>query len=109
MDAKIILSEIHGATFNINIRKVKKVRDIYGDFTKLELTVKGFNNNLKSKDVFEWILSNLDYDYKTLLETKYSNEELCSYFRIYYKNILFKIEKYLEGTYTLNPSDFDNE
>jgi len=62
---------------------------------------------LKNKEIFEWIIQHPEYDYKELLESPYSNEELFSFFKIYYEDITYTLNKYFSGDYVIRVSEIE--
>ncbi|MFN4362477.1 hypothetical protein [Chryseobacterium hispalense] len=62
---------------------------------------------MKKKEIFEWIIQHPEYDYKGLLESHYSNEELFRFFKIYYEDILYVLDRYFKEDYIIKYSDFD--
>ena len=109
MDNEILTYKINASMFRKNINDIYSLKDIYKDMTadsdisniKVEVL-------LESKEVFEWILKHPEYDYSQFTEYDYSNEILYNYFKIYYEDILFKLDKYLKGDTVIRLSEIAN-
>ncbi|AZB31174.1 MULTISPECIES: hypothetical protein [Chryseobacterium] len=109
MEQKLILDAIHGAVWRKKIREIFTLKDMYKDMTgDSDLSNLKIDIVLKNKEIFEWIIQHPEYDYKELLESPYSNEELFRFFKIYYESIIFKLNKYFSGDYTIRLSEIEN-
>jgi len=109
MDEKILLYKIDGSMFRRNIRNIHSLKDMYKNMTAdCDISNIKIDNFLETKRVFEWILEHPEYDYKTLIESDYSNEMLYNYFKIYYEDIIFTLDKYFSGDYLIRLSEIEN-
>ncbi|WP_378181395.1 hypothetical protein [Aquimarina sp. SS2-1] len=92
-------------TYNTPLSRINTLRDYYNTFNKVNiqnLDKQRFKNIL---DELNWAISNPDYDFNTILQTDYSNKELLKWFKIYRKNVVFILENYEKGKYTLTAQD----
>ncbi len=109
MENKLILEAIHGAVWRKKISQIYTLKDIYKDMiADCDLSNIELDKFIKNKEVFEWIIEHPEYDYKGLLESHYSNEELFRFFKIYYENLIFILNKYFSGDYVIRISEIEN-
>jgi len=105
METKELDEILHGILCFKKVKTIFNLKDLNkneSDISNLKLDI-----TLKIKKTLEWVLENPEYDYKGLLESPYSNEELFRFFKIYYEDVIFKLNKYFSGDYIIKPSDFD--
>lgn len=107
MEEKRLSITIHGAVFNKNILKINSVKNFYTDITKVDISNMNMEIVNENKKVLEWILENPDYDFNSLFETHYTNQELFSYFKIYYQNLIYIINRYNKKDFIIKPDDFE--
>jgi|GEM_PF-1405424 len=105
MEEKRLSNTIHGTVFNKNILKIQSVKDFYTDITKVDISNMNMEIVNENKTVFEWILENPDYDFNSLFETHHTNEELLRYFKIYYQNLVYIIDRYHKKDFIIKPDD----
>jgi hypothetical protein len=106
MEAKDLDEILHGILCFKKVKTIFNLKDLNkneSDISSLKLDI-----TLKIKKTLEWVLENPEFDYKTLLDSSYSNEELLRFFKIYYEDVLFKLDRYFNGHYIIKPSDFNN-
>jgi hypothetical protein len=112
METKRLENAIHGAIFNKNVKGIKKVKDFYKDATA-DIDISGLRINVVNEqiEVFKWILEHPDYDFISLFEGYfaqfYTNEELFSYFKVYYEDINFILKRYNEKKFIIKYSDLE--
>jgi hypothetical protein len=108
MEEKKISIAIIAAIYGKNIRNIKTVKDLYKDATgNIDISNIKHNILLEHKKIFEWILNNPSYDFNSLFETGFTNEELLKFFKVYYQNILSLIDMSQKGGELINPEDLD--
>lgn len=109
MDQKLILDAIHAAVWRKRVSQIYTHKDMYKFVTgDIDLSNLKIDIVLKNKEIFEWIIKHPEYDYKGLLESPNTNEDLFRFFTIYYEDILFKLNKYLSGDYLIKLSEIEN-
>lgn len=108
MDEILLEDVLHSA---LCFRKVKQIythKDMYKFITAdIDLSNLKIDIVLKNKEVFEWVKQHPEYDYKKLLKSPYSNEELFRFFNIYYEDIIFKLNKYFSEDYLIKLSEIE--
>ncbi|MDQ0783950.1 hypothetical protein [Chryseobacterium sp. W4I1] len=108
MDNILLGDVLHSVLHFQKVSQIYTHRDIYKyvvadiDLSNLKIDIV-----LRNKEVFEWVIQHPEYDYKSLLESSYSNEELFRFFKIYYKDIIFKLDKYFSENYLIKLSEID--
>lgn len=108
MEDKLILDVIHAAVWRKRVSQIFTLKDIYKNVQEdVDLTNLQIDVVLRNKEVFEWILQHPEFDYKGLLESHYSNEELFRFFKIYYESIIFKLDKYFRGDFIIKLSEIE--
>lgn len=109
MEDRLILDVIHAAVWRKRISQIYTHKDMYKLVTgDIDLTNLKIDIVLRNKEVFEWIIEHPEYDYKSLLESHYSNEELFRFFKIYYEDIIYTLNKYFSGDYLIRLSEIEN-
>lgn len=90
------------------ISQIYTLKDIYKDIiADCDLSNIELDKFIKNKEVFEWIIEHPEFDYKGLLESHYSNDELFRFFKIYYESIIFKLDKYFRGDFIIKLSEIE--
>jgi hypothetical protein len=107
MDDKPILDATHAAIWRQRISQIYEHKDMYKHISSKDVSSMNIDGVLKKKEIFEWIIQHPEYDYKGLLESHYSNEELFRFFKIYYEDILYVLDRYFKEDYIIKYSDFD--
>lgn len=114
METKKLNEAIHAAIFGKNIRQYKEVKDFYKDaISDIDISNLKINIVKEEKEIFEWILDHPDYDFNALFDNyylkkemyNYTNEEFYEYFKVYYKTLIFKLEKYNKKDYLIKLSE----
>jgi len=109
MDRKILWEETHAAVWRRPIKDIFTLKDMYKNVTEdIDISQIDIDYHLNAKKSFEWIIENPNYDYKELLESPYSNEELFRFFKIYYEDIIYTLNKYFSGDYVIRLSEIKN-
>ncbi|KFF28052.1 hypothetical protein [Chryseobacterium vrystaatense] len=109
MDRKILWEETHAAVWRRPIKHIFTPKDMYEHVIEdIDISEMNIDYHLNAKQIFEWIMQNPEYDYKGLLESQYSNEELFRFFKIYYEYIIFRLDKYFNGDYLIRLSEIEN-
>ena len=85
MEKKKLSDAIHSATFNENIKSIKSIKDIYSEIKYADISNLKISVVEEEIEVFKWILENPDYDFNSLLESRYTKQELFEYFKIFYQ------------------------
>lgn len=109
MEDKLILDATHAAIWRQRISQIYEHKDMYKHINFRDISNINIEGVLKKKEIFEWIIEHPEYDYKKLLESHYNNEELFRFFKIYYEDILYTLDRYFKEDYIIRLSDFDNE
>ncbi|MFN4362476.1 hypothetical protein [Chryseobacterium hispalense] len=108
MEQKLILDAIHAAVWRRPVKHIHTLKDMYkGIQEDIDLTNLKIDFVLNDKKIFEWIIEHPEYDYKGLLESPYSNEELFRFFKIHYEYIIYTLNKYLSGDYLIRLSEIE--
>lgn len=108
MDHILLGDVLHGVLHFQKVSQIYTHRDMYKyvvadiDLSNLKIDIV-----LRNKEVFEWVIQHPEYDYTGLLESSYSNEELFRFFKIYYKDIIFKLNKYFSEDYLIRLSEME--
>lgn len=109
MEDKLILDAIHAAVWRKRISQISTHKDLYANIIEdIDLTNLNVDIVLRNKEVFEWIIQHPEYDYKGLLESRNSNEELFRFFKIYYEDIIYTLNKYFSGDCVIRLSEIEN-
>jgi len=109
MEQKVILDAIHAAVWRRPVKHIFTLKDMYQSAQEdIDLTNLNIDFVLNDKKVFEWIIDHPEYDYKGLLESPYSNEELFRFFKIHYEYIIYTLNKYFSEDYTIRLSEIEN-
>ncbi|WDF47807.1 hypothetical protein PQ459_04845 [Chryseobacterium sp. KACC 21268] len=110
MNDNKLQQKINIAMFRKNISSIHSLKDIYKNLSG-EYDLKNIDIDilLETKKVFEWILEHPEYNYTQFSDYEYSNEILYNYFKIYYQDILYRLDKYFKEDYIIKYSDFNNE
>lgn len=109
MDTKILDDTLHGILCFKKVKQIYTHKDLYKSVTRdIDLTKLKIDVTLRHKEVLEWVLQHPEYDYKELLESLYSNEELFRFFKVSYEDTLFKLNKYFSGDYIIKLSEIEN-
>ncbi|WBX76586.1 hypothetical protein PG911_18540 [Tenacibaculum ovolyticum] len=69
----------------------------------------------EQKEVFEWILAHPNYDFNALFDNYYleherygyTNDEFYEYFKVYYDDLLFTLDKYSKKEFIIKLEDFE--
>ncbi|WEK69023.1 MAG: hypothetical protein P0Y62_14355 [Candidatus Chryseobacterium colombiense] len=107
MEDKIISDAIHAAISRKRLSQIYTHRDMYKNINYRDISDINIDGVLKSKKIFEWIIEHPNYDYKGLLESHYSNEELFRFFKIYYEDIIYTLNRFFKEDYIIKYSDFE--
>lgn len=107
MEEKLILDATHAAIWRQRISQIYTLKDIYKHINYRDISSINIDGVLKKKEIFEWIIQHPEYNYRGLLESHYSNEELFRFFKIYYEDILYVLDRYFKEDFIIKYSDFD--
>lgn len=105
----MILDTTHAAIWRQRISQIYEHKDMYKHISSKDVSSMNIDGVLKKKEIFEWIIKHPEYNYKGLLESHYSNEELFRFFKIYHEDILYMLDRYFKEDYIIKYSDFDEE
>lgn len=109
MEDKLILDATHAAVWRKRVSQIYTHKDMYKFVTgDIDLSNLNIDIVLKNKEIFEWIVKHPEYDYKGLLESPNTNEDLFRFFTIYYEDLIFILNKYLSGDYIIRLSEIEN-
>lgn len=115
MEEERLNEAIHGAIFSKNIRKYKEVKDFYKEIDSVDISNVKLDIVNEQKEVFEWVLANPNYDFNALFDNYYlehekygfTNEEFYDYFKIYYNDLLFILDKHSKKEFIIKIEDFE--
>lgn len=107
---KILLGDVlHSVLCFQKIKQIYTHKDMYRFTTAdIDLSTLKVDIVLRNKEILEWVIQHPEYDYKKLLESPYSNDELFRFFKIYYEDIIFKLNKYFTEDYFIRLSEIEN-
>jgi len=107
MEEKRLINAIHGAIFRKDVKNIKSVKDFYQDATG-DINISNIKLDVvnEHKEVLEWILEHPEYDFNSLYETHYTNQELNRYFKVYYDKLIYMINRHNNKNYIIKPTDF---
>ena len=112
MEKQKLNEAIHKAVFGKNIKNIREIGDFYKDINLKDISNLNHNVVNEQKEVFEWIFENPNYDFNGLFDNHYlerygfTNEEFLRYFKVYYDDLLFIIDKYNKKEFLIKSEDF---
>ncbi len=108
MEDKLILDATYAAIWRQRVSQIYTHKDLYKHINFRDISNINIDGVLKRKEIFEWIIQHPEYDYKSLLDSKNSNEDLFRFFKIYYQDILYILDRHFKEYCIIKYSDFDD-